>query len=214
MNYSILRHGPSDGPTNMARDLQLEGQSPVVRIYTWSEPWVTLGRFQQPDSALQPGCRVPWVKRPTGGKAVLHGHDLTLGIFVPAEPGRLSVKAAYRLLISPIVEALNAVGIRAALGENTPFLTRSLRTADCFRHISPNDVVDPATGRKLVGCALRIGPKGVLAQCSIPLSPPLVDPRSVFAEPHEFRSLPGGVTPSQLAEAVEAAFRSASPIGR
>ncbi|RMG23626.1 MAG: hypothetical protein D6724_07850 [Armatimonadetes bacterium] len=210
LKYEIQRCGPADGPTNMAKDLDLEGGRPAVRIYTWAEPWVTLGRFQQADAALKPGCRVPWVKRPTGGKAVLHGHDLTLGIFVPAEPGRLSVKSAYRLLISPIVEGLNRAGIRAALGENTAFLTRALRTADCFRHISPNDVVDPATGRKLVGCALRIGPNGVLAQCSIPIAPPLVDPGEVFTEPHEFRPLPRNLSPADLADALEAAFAGRS----
>lgn len=206
---SVIQDGAADGDQNMARDAALAGQRRIVRIYEWSEPWVTLGRFQEPETSLLPGCPARWTRRPTGGKAVLHGHDLTVAIFLPAAPGELSVKRAYRLLIHPIVHALKHVGVRAALGEETTFITRGLRTADCFRHVSPNDIVDPATGRKLVGCALRIDSTGVLAQCSIPLGAPLVSPATVFRKPHRVGGIPEGlVSASTLRAALEEAFRS------
>ncbi len=203
----VLQDGAESGEVNMARDIALAGQRPVVRVYEWSVPWVTLGRYQDPEASLLPGCAVPWTRRPTGGKAVLHGHDLTVGVFLPAAPGELSVKRAYRTLIQPIVTALRQVGVRAALGEQTAFITRGLRTADCFRHVSPNDVVDPATGRKLVGCALRIDSAGVLAQCSIPVRAPLVPPEQVFREPHRVGGIPEDVADvPALRHALEEAF--------
>jgi lipoate-protein ligase A len=206
---SVIQDGAADGDQNMALDSALAGDQPIVRIYEWSEPWVTLGRFQDPQSSLLPGCPVRWTLRPTGGKAVLHGHDLTVAVFLPAAPGELSVKRAYRTLIQPIVTALARVGVRAALGEETAFITRGLRTADCFRHVSPNDVVDPATGRKLVGCALRIDSTGVLAQCSIPLRAPLVPPERVFHEPHRVGGIPEGLTTvAALRDALGKAFRA------
>lgn len=205
----ILQHGAADGEHNMALDRSLVGERVAVRVYEWSRPWVTLGRYQDAESSLLPGCGVPWTRRPTGGKAVLHGHDLTVAVFLPAVPGELSVKRAYRVVIQPIVAALQQVGVRAALGEQTAFITRGLRTADCFRHVSPNDVVDPVTGRKLVGCALRLDSAGVLAQCSIPMRTPLVPPEQVFSEPHRVGGVPEGVTDvATLRAALAAEFRA------
>lgn len=78
-----FEHG-FDGPANMARDFALldevrEGPW-AARVYTWSEPWVTLGKFQDPETDLVPGCTVPYAIRPTGGRGVLHGHDITIGL--------------------------------------------------------------------------------------------------------------------------------------
>jgi len=205
----LLQDTAADGDENMTRDRNLVGDLPVVRVYEWSAPWVTLGRYQDPETSLLPGCGVPWTRRPTGGKAVLHGHDLTVAVFLPAAPGELTVKRAYRLLIHPIVSALRQVGVGAALGEQTTFITRGLRTADCFRHVSPNDVVDPVTGRKLVGCALRLDSQGVLAQCSIPMGVPLVPPEQVFREPHRVGGIPEGATDRPtLRQALGEAFRA------
>lgn len=195
-----------DGPTNMARDVALlEALSfdrPIVaRVYGWEGPWVSLGCFQDPVKDLLPQCPVPWVMRPTGGKGVLHGHDVTVGMAAslrlvallsgetPAEEERLlrSVKAVYRAVCRPLVAALNACGIPAALGEDMAAgaSARGPRTSDCFAHVSPNDIADARTGRKVCGCALKIMPEGVLVQASIPAGPPLVDPSQVYPEPAE-----------------------------
>ena len=75
------------------------------------------------------------------------------------------------------------------LGENTRFLkpsgsARPARlAADCFAHVSANDLVDPDSGLKVCGCALRLTDKAVLVQASIPNGLPLVDPQTVFAMP-------------------------------
>lgn len=184
---TVVREARCDGHTNMSRDVELfrrASQEGVagVRIYEWNGPWVSLGRFQDPTTVIPPGSVTPWVIRPTGGAAVLHGHDLTVGAAAPvARLGSDSrkMKAIYRLLVAPIVAALNECGVSACLGEES---APSLRSAspDCFATCMPNDVVDFTSGRKLVGCALRVTREAALVQCSIPVTAPLVRPDSAI----------------------------------
>lgn len=201
-----------DGPLNMGRDLEMlalaEAGRPAGRLYDWSAPWVTLGRFQHPQRALLPAAPTPWIMRTTGGKAVLHGHDLTLGFALPLAPLGLQERrltAVYRAVIGPLIEALVASGRPAALGETTPFVRSGGHTADCFAHVAPNDVVDPATGAKVCGVALRVTSEAVLVQASLPVRAPAVDPAEVFASPW----VPGSlveVDPERLRAELERAF--------
>ena len=180
------------GPINMDRDRALweraESGEPGLRLYTWDGPWVSLGRFQKPERALLHPESTPWVMRPTGGKGVLHGHDLTIGWAVPleslglAEDDSRRIKPIYRRLIAPLIEALNAVGAPSCLGEEITGTTTGGTTPDCFAHVAPNDVVDSRTGAKRMGVALAVGRRAVLAQCSLPIRPPLVPPESVYPD--------------------------------
>ncbi len=186
--------GSLEGPENMARDSRLlelaEGGTPGFRIYSWDGAWVSLGRFQMPSKALRNEAGVPWVMRPTGGKAVLHGHDITLGAAFPfallglKESETRSVVPAYRAIIRPLAAALRDSGVNVLLGEETQFVKSGGVTPDCFAHLAPNDVIDPLTGRKVMGCALQMGRRAVLVQCSMPVREPLVDPNTVFPEAH------------------------------
>lgn len=173
----------------MARDAALlaraERGEARARLYTWDQVWVTLGRSQTRETALRTECRVPSSLRPTGGKAVLHGHDLTIGLAVPLKmvglpEGSRDLKLAYRRLIAPIVAGLMDGGLPAMLAEGSRFVRSRGKVADCFAHVSPNDVVDPQTGRKVCGCALRMTHSEILLQASVPIRPPLVDPRTVY----------------------------------
>lgn len=196
----------------MARDCELleraEGGEASARTYEWDGPWVSLGRFQDPAHDLLDARAAPWVIRPTGGKAVLHGHDLTVSIALPlsafANAAERSLKDIYRRIAAPLVGALRACGQPASLGEETRFV-RSEKTADCFRHISPNDIVDPNSGRKLVGCAMRVTRGGALAQCSIPTGLPLIDPARVYANAHV--AMPISIATSELSRAVVEALQ-------
>jgi lipoate-protein ligase A len=56
---------------------------PTLRVYQWASPALTYGVNQQLPPRLVDACRalgIPLFRRPTGGKAVLHGHDLTMGL--------------------------------------------------------------------------------------------------------------------------------------
>lgn len=213
---ALSNEGRLDGVENMARDRLLlaaaERGALSARVYRWNGPWVSLGMFQIPERDLLDPERVPWVMRPTGGKAVLHGHDETIGLAAPIDilgAESRSIKAIYRAIIRPIVRSLDTCGLPAVLAADrrSEDQTRAFRTADCFAHTSPNDVVDPATGVKVCGCALRVTDRAVLVQASIPNGCPLVDPQTVFAHaatPY-LRSWDG----ERLSEALEAEIRLA-----
>ena len=187
MRLEFQQEQPLDGPTNMFRDVELlekaeRGQA-GARVYSWIGPWVTLGCFQSPERDLLPGNTVPHVIRPTGGKAVLHGHDITVGLAVPLLALDLNprdIKAIYRAIVSPVTRALKHSGLPAELGENTRFHSKGPRTADCFAFVSANDIVDERTGLKICGCALKVTDRAVLLQASIPAREALVDVTKVL----------------------------------
>ena len=86
--FRLLPFGSADGPTNMAADeAMLESASErgtaSLRFYTWSEPTITLGYFQSAsDVSAVPG-NLPWVRRSTGGAAIVHHHELTYAMAFP-----------------------------------------------------------------------------------------------------------------------------------
>ncbi len=162
----------------MARDAALLDAAEVGewgwRVYGWDGPWVSLGRFQDPQRAVAPGWD-RWCVRPTGGRAVLHGHDATLALALPHDGDCRQVKALYRRLIAPLVEALCACGLECRLAETTRYVGRGRESEDCFAFRSPNDVVCPDTGAKVCGCALRVSERGALLQASVPYRAPLAE---------------------------------------
>ena len=168
-----------DGPTHMARDAALL-ETGGWRVYRWDGPWVSLGRFQRAERAVAPGWE-RWCVRPTGGRAVLHGHDLTFAYAVPHDGDSRAVKAVYRRLIAPLVKALNDCGLECRLAETTRYAGRGKESEDCFAFRSPNDVVCLDTGAKVCGCALRIGERGALLQASVPCGAPLVEPSTAIS---------------------------------
>jgi lipoate-protein ligase A len=165
--------GVESGDEHMKLDaaLLLAGE-PVVAIYGWSQPHVTLGRFQTPNDVLL--ADVSHSIRPTGGGAVLHGHDITLAIVLPLSKlgcGSREVKKIYRALAKPLVRAFCANGIEAVLAEEAGFLAVE-RSGYCFAANSPNDIVDKVSHRKLCGCAMIVQCGAVLLQVSIPVRQP------------------------------------------
>lgn len=169
----------ADGPTHMALDAALlaraeESGEAGWRVYRWDGPWVSLGRFQRSERAVPPDWD-RWCMRPTGGRAVLHGHDVTFAYALPHEGDARAVKTLYRRLIAPLVEALNACSLECRLAETTRYVGRGRESEDCFAFRSPNDVICPDTGLKVCGCALRATDRGALLQASVPAGPTLVE---------------------------------------
>src|SRR5579862_8679410 len=89
VDWRFSHDGMLDGMTNMVKDTELltgaEAGAAGCRVYGWDGPWVSLGRFQSPKRDLLSPENTHWVTRPTGGKAVLHGHDVTVGLAVPLD---------------------------------------------------------------------------------------------------------------------------------
>ncbi|MCW5934190.1 MAG: hypothetical protein KIT45_07830 [Fimbriimonadia bacterium] len=195
----LLNEGACPPEINMATDAALlesirQGQSPAtLRLYEWSAPALTYGLGQRLPEPLIAACNsfsLSTFQRPTGGKAVLHGHDLTLALaFPPAllfeTTQRVSPRRVYDVLTERLIEAWQRVGIRAVRGTDSAPDPQSMEDGgDCFATPALSDLVNADTGAKLMGCALRVKQDGVLLQASVPLREPVVDTRLLFGRSH------------------------------
>ena len=96
MNVSILAEGRATGAGNMARDEALaralsSGEiGPTIRLYGWAPPSVSIGFHQEEndfDRAALARLGIDLVRRPTGGRAILHWHELTYCALLPLTAG-------------------------------------------------------------------------------------------------------------------------------
>jgi lipoate-protein ligase A len=128
-----------------------------LRFYTWSEPTVSLGYFQ-PSAERVAG--LPWVRRMTGGAALVHHHEVTYALALPAvRPWQAAGESWVCRFHGVIAAALAASGARTravVCGEE-----KKLGPALCFLHQTPGDLV--AAAAKVVGSAARKR-KGALLQ--------------------------------------------------
>lgn len=145
---------------------------PVVRLYQWDRPSVSIGRLQpeEPVQRLYPD--LPCVRRPTGGRAVLHGEDLTITVaarvdWLPGDGGG-TVLSSYRLLMAGLVTALAEAGHETCFGEEKPRGGRG--SLHCFDLAAGCDLVGARTGQKIVGSAQRREGEALLQQMSLPLA--------------------------------------------
>jgi len=204
LSWRLLIHGPASPARNMAIDEALlrEVREPVLRIYEWSVPALSLGYFQ-PASVAQEGR--PFIRRYTGGGLVDHTHDVTYTIVLPrAHPWmEFSTPESYRHIHHGVQAALAACGIESDL---TPTAFAVESTA-CFAKPVRFDIV--ADQRKLSGAAQRRTREGLLHQGSILLPDPARNPdlRRVFAAAFaarlELAIKPGDLTAAESAHAVD-----------
>ncbi|MSO79573.1 MAG: lipoate--protein ligase family protein [Acidimicrobiia bacterium] len=116
-----------DPAEHMDADLNLldgvaNGLAPALRLYTWTMPTLSLGRFQpgtDVDTAACDRLGVRVVRRPTGGAALLHGADLTYCVVMPLPDGREgAVQHVYERIAGALIVGLRAVGVDAAIARN------------------------------------------------------------------------------------------------
>jgi lipoate-protein ligase A len=170
----VIPFGPRDALANMDLDQRLLDrceQAPrkaYLRFYTWVPPALSLGRFEPADAVDAARARargVEVVRRPTGGRVVLHADDLTYAVVAPREAGA-TVGDAYAWISGRIVEGLRRLGadVEAARGS----AERSVaRRKPCFLSAARHEIVH--AGRKLVGSAQRLGRNALLQHGSIPV---------------------------------------------
>lgn len=173
--WRLIDTPPAPGAWNMAVDEALAatvaaGGPPVLRFYRWSPPCLSLGRNQPArgrydlDALAARGIDV--VRRPTGGRAVLHHRELTYAV---AAPQALfgGPRQAYAAINRALVAGLVRLGVPAAQQpagmERAPVPSLS----PCFAQPVEGEVV--AAGRKLVGSAQRRLGEVILQHGSLPL---------------------------------------------
>ncbi len=177
-----------------------EVREPVLRLYEWSVPAVSLGYFQP--ATLAPAGR-PFIRRYTGGGLVDHAQDITYTIVLPrAHPWmELSAPESYCRVHKGVQAVLQACGIASDL---TPEAS-ALESEACFQKPVRFDIV--AAGQKLSGAAQRRTREGMLHQGSILLPDPARNEkvRQAFAGAFFSRLgidfLPGELTVAESARA-------------
>ena len=115
-----------DGAGQMQADLELldaaRAGATTLRLYTWRSPVLSLGRFQDVDAVDVAACArhgVEVVRRPSGGRALLHGADLTYAVAMPRPPGDEGrVDAVYCRLAGALIAGLATLGVEAAIGRH------------------------------------------------------------------------------------------------
>lgn len=153
---------------NMAVDEQLvssvaSGESPpVVRVFGWAPPAVSFGYAQriarEVDVSVAAARGIDIVRRPTGGRAVLHWNELTYSVVCTADDPVLggNITDVYRAISTCLVAGLRHLGVDANLEPGrSPVPSPRGRdlTSPCFSSTSQYEIT--LQGRKLVGSAQR-----------------------------------------------------------
>ena len=159
--WAWLASPPLDGVTNMAIDAALldivaEGDGTAVwRCYAWAQPTVSFGRNERTagrfsDQSVR-AAGLSAVRRPTGGRALLHAREVTYSVTMPLDP-RAPWQAGYAAVNAVLLRALHRLGVPAQLV--APHQTHAV-TPDgplCFDQPAAGEIV--VDGRKLVGSAV------------------------------------------------------------
>ena len=166
VKWRLIIDGDLVGALNMARDMAMleavaEGASPpTLRLYGWDPPCLSLGRHQAAEAADLDFCRaegIDVVRRPTGGRALLHHLELTYAVVAPVgiDPLPRGLQEAYRSICKALVRAMHSLGVEAELtgGEVNVHLPSPRSTVPCFEASAGGEVV--VRSRKLVGSAMR-----------------------------------------------------------
>jgi lipoate-protein ligase A len=129
-----------------------------LRFYEWTQPTLSLGYFQ-PEAIRHhsaPLLTLPLVRRPTGGDALVHHHELTYAFALPSGPAWQTTSASSRHWLERmhqiIAIALAELGVQVTHSELAPVRDRH-NAHLCFKHVTHGDLVIAAD--KIVGSAQR-----------------------------------------------------------
>jgi len=161
LKWRVVWDEPRSGARNMALDHALAisprpGEG-VVRLYSWINPTVSFGRNEPSaglyDTEAAKRRGIDFVRRPTGGRAVLHDAELTYAVVAPARAVG-GFKAAYLKINNGIARGLADLGADVTVAESG--VTLAPDAGPCFQVPAPGEVVTPEG--KVVGSAqVRIG---------------------------------------------------------
>ncbi|MEJ2486788.1 MAG: lipoate--protein ligase family protein, partial [Anaerolineales bacterium] len=176
--WRLLLTPEAPGAWNMAVDEAiLEAAThrevlPTLRLYAWNPPCLSLG-YAQPISDVDESRleKFGWdlVRRPTGGRAILHTDELTYSVCGPEDEPVLAgdILSSYKRLSSAILAAIEQIGISVqALPQEKNANSKSPEPV-CFE--VPSNYEITADGKKLVGSAQARRQGGVLQHGTLPL---------------------------------------------
>src|SRR5439155_9541566 len=153
----LLPYTVADGPRHMALDEVLlrsaQSGTASLRFYGWSEPTLSLGYFQSEELRhSDPVLAVlPYVRRPTGGATLVHHHEVTYALALPAGRSWQQRGSWLERMHAIIAGSLKPWRVTARLHEITD--TKPFTGVLCFQHHAPGDVMIGTA--KIAGSAQR-----------------------------------------------------------
>ncbi|MGD8866565.1 MAG: biotin/lipoate A/B protein ligase family protein [Gemmatimonadales bacterium] len=166
--WRLLETPANTGARNMATDMALvdsvrAGGAPVLRFYRWWPPCISLGRHQPArgyyDIAEAERRGIDFVRRPTGGRAVYHHHEITYSVVV-GDRDFGGPRKTYELIHKALLAGLRLLGANTDIVSDPGQRIRP-STVPCFKGLDGGAIV--AGHRKLVGSAM-LREKGVILQ--------------------------------------------------
>jgi lipoate-protein ligase A len=190
----VITDEPASGAWNMAVDQALldsvdtARSGPVLRFYGWKPACLSLGYFQPDDLVDWTACSdkgIDVVRRPTGGRAILHDRELTYSVTLPLSllAPATSVLESYLRISRALLAGLRRIGVPATLAPETR-LSRPHGPA-CFDQPSSYEIL--VYGRKLVGSAQVRRRSGLLQHGSILVERQVEELLSCLALSHQQR---------------------------
>lgn len=174
----VLVHGRAPGAWNMAIDealLDTPESAWTLRFYLWDRPTISLG-YAQPlaraaDVARARRLGIPLVRRPTGGRAVLHADEITYSLTAPSDAGALAggISASYRCIAAGLRDGLARLGAEVQV-ERSGSAPSPEHKGPCFSARTRYEL--SAGGRKLAGSAQRRRDDRLLQHGSLLLGAP------------------------------------------
>ena len=156
--WRLLLAAPRSGAENMARDSALQARAArtgetVFSIYSWTRPTLSFGRHQPAAGLYDIGkirsANVDVVRRPTGGRAILHDREVTYSVTAPLQ-GAAPLRETYARINRILLDGLGRLGVNAELASTTA-RAPAPSTRPCFEAPGEGELV--AGGSKLVGSA-------------------------------------------------------------
>jgi len=177
--WRFITSPPAAGAWNMALDeailesVSALNQLPTLRLYAWEPACLSLGHAQPIGDVNLPSLTAnSWqvVRRPTGGRAILHTDELTYSIAAhqdnPVVTG--GVLESYHRISLALAEGLRKLGINSKADSHYALPEGSLQNAAvCFE--VPSNYEITANGKKLIGSAQARRGLGVMQHGSLPL---------------------------------------------
>lgn len=216
--WRLIKHPSAAGSWNMAVDaaiLHAAGRGdvpPTLRLYAWDPPCLSLG-YAQPvlDVDLDRLAAQGWdlVRRPTGGRAILHTDELTYAVTGPVDEPRLegSILESYKRLATGLLQGLQILAVPAE--SHHPPVENSARDPDRTKPICfevPGSYEITVNGKKLIGSAQARKKFGVLQHGTIPLTGDLKRITQVLRYPDQAARDQAGARLLKRATTVEASL--------
>jgi lipoyl(octanoyl) transferase len=176
--WRLIEHPPAQGAWNMAVDEAIlesvyNHQSlPTLRLYAWQPACLSLGHaqpFAEVNTRVLDAQGWDVVRRPTGGRAILHVDELTYSVIAPQSEPRVKggVLESYLRLSEALLEALRTLGLKPQANENGTNHNSKAPNPVCFE--VPSNYEITVNGKKLIGSAQARRKDGLLQHGALPL---------------------------------------------